>query len=292
MSSATYLLLMSRRPQAGASPCSPCGCSRGCSCCRSPWSRAPSASGCRSRWPSPAWSCSSPSAPPSRSTASTRSSRASTTASRPDGTPVWQTIDRVDDYTRAVPAAPAGRPFRRSPTSRELGVRDTWSAAAPRLRAAAPRLARALGPRPRATAAPCALRLRSTRDAAVRQPARAHGGRQSHRERRRARRSAVATRRCSTAPRCAGAFDFYAPPPRGGRGHPATSPPARRVLLRAVDFTLRPAGRRRRPLPGPAGRHAARRHRRRDAHRDDAAPAARRGRVAERPRRGRAPSAG
>ena len=70
-------------------------------------------------------------------------------------------------------------------------------------------------------------------------------------------------------------FDYYAPPARGVvvTLDFAAGPP---VLLRAVDFTLRPAGRRRRALPGPAGRHAPRAHRRRDDDRDAAAPARRR----------------
>ena len=52
-------------------------------------------------------------------------------------------------------------------------------------------------------------------------------------------------------------FDFYAPPPEGVvvTLDFAAGP---RVLLRAVDLTLRPAGRRRRAVPGPAGRHAPR----------------------------------
>ena len=51
-------------------------------------------------------------------------------------------------------------------------------------------------------------------------------------------------------------FDFYAPPPEGVvvTLDFAAGP---RVLLRAVDFTYGPAGRRRRVLPGPAGRDAS-----------------------------------
>ena len=171
-----------------------------------------------------------------------------------DGTPVWQAIGRLDDYTRAYVHPRPGDPPVQSYFP-DLGVRDTVVGEAPYYGLTAPRLQRALGPhrgRPPDRARAAAPHARR----GGRQPARAHGGGQSHRERRRARARRSrhhAARRHHRALvvrllRAAARGDRRHP---GLRRRPARAAPRRR--LRA-----RPAGRRRGRVPRPPGRHAAR----------------------------------
>ena len=102
-----------------------------------------------------------------------------------DGTPVWQAIGRLDDYTRAYVHPASGRPPGAVllPGPRRARHRGRRGAVL-RADGAAPQ--RALGPhrgRPPDRARAAAPHARR----GGRQPARAHGGGQSHRERRRAR---------------------------------------------------------------------------------------------------------